>query len=88
MKSKKNKLDKMFGVRDWSILLKYVYFYVPSFHTYVRSSDGPHNWANGNERGGACMSVTHERSVSACEHAAITHLRLFTLARIISLGIL
>ena len=43
MKSEKNKLDKMFGVRDWSILLKYVYFYVPSFHTYVRSSDGPHN---------------------------------------------
>jgi len=43
MKSEKNKLDKTFGVRDWSILLKYVYFDVSSFCTYVRSSDGPHN---------------------------------------------
>ena len=44
--------------------------------------------ANGNEHGGACMSMTHECSVSACERAAITCLQLFTLAQIISLGIL
>ena len=43
--------------------------------------------ANGNERGGACMSVTHECSVSACERAAITCLLLFALTQIISLGI-
>ena len=51
-------------------------------------SSPPSLWANGNERGGACMSVTHECSVSACERAAITCLLLFALTQIISLGIL
>ena len=30
-KSEKDKLHRMFGVRDWSILLKYAYFYVSWF---------------------------------------------------------
>ena len=46
MISEHRTLEEMFGVRDWSILLKYVYFYVTFLRSYVRSSDGFHNSDN------------------------------------------
>ena len=73
-KSEKDNLHRMFGVRDWSILLKYAYFYVSWFshlRLFKRRSPQPRpeTWGLGRGRSLVPMGLCLQTQVLFLLHA-------------------